>query len=338
MFGRTITAEVRGPYSYSTGTGFVGDKSASITITFTATHCQPRAGMGWSHRHPCRLGLRQLGRRNLWIAVPHGFSTSMDRVATRTVPLSADAVIFPASITIVKQTDPASDPRTSDSQPGAALTPSFFLDTTLRSTPTPTSSLAYTGLQHCHNLHLHRGPLNHWALSFRVHPCDVAVPMEEATSGTPQPHSTINLRRVKTSRARSSTLTRRTPSRSPRPYKRNHRVPRRPVAARWPPIGETCPRPATLTGATSDAGGTITLRLLHRRRCTQNAVSATPASNTVASGRRRTRRPRRSTRPGPSTGRPPTRVTPTTTTTPRSRARATRSWWSHRTRSRSPRR
>jgi uncharacterized repeat protein (TIGR01451 family) len=104
MWGGTITG-VSG-YSYADGTGFSGDKSARITLTFTATNDHPTLAWGGhiSHRN-------DWGTENSAVAIPgspyhtrlidlDGSGGNQDR------SLSAEAVIFPASITVVKQAAP----------------------------------------------------------------------------------------------------------------------------------------------------------------------------------------------------------------------------------------
>ena len=126
LFGGTITAV--SAYSYSTGTGFVGDKSANITITFTATQANPV--LAWGGHIATRANW---GPANSAVAIsgsPYhtrlldldGSGGNQDR------SLSAEAVIFPASITIVKDAVPndAQDFRF-DTTGGLTPTP-FFLD------------------------------------------------------------------------------------------------------------------------------------------------------------------------------------------------------------------
>ena len=95
-----------GSYCYSAGTGFTGDKSASITISFTASVANPVLAWGG-----------HISSRADWGASNSAVAVSGSPYHTRLIDLdggggnqdrslSADAVIFPGSITIVKQTTP----------------------------------------------------------------------------------------------------------------------------------------------------------------------------------------------------------------------------------------
>ena len=104
LYGGNITGV--SAYSYDDGVGFVGDKSARITVTFTASVSNPVLAWGGHIAHR-----QNWGADNSAIAIPgspyhmrlidlDGSGGNQDR------SLSADAVIFPASITIIKQATP----------------------------------------------------------------------------------------------------------------------------------------------------------------------------------------------------------------------------------------
>ena len=104
LYGGTITG-VSG-YSYSNGAGFAGDKSARITITFTTTVSNPVLAWGG-----------HIADRADWGDDNSAVSISGSPYHTRSVDidgsggnqdrsLSADAVIFPASITVIKEATP----------------------------------------------------------------------------------------------------------------------------------------------------------------------------------------------------------------------------------------
>lgn len=101
LFGGTITAA--SVYTYADGAGFTGDKSARITLTFTASVANPVLAWGG-----------HIANRTNWGANNSAISISGSPYHMRLVnldgsggnqdrSLSADAVIFPASITIIKQ-------------------------------------------------------------------------------------------------------------------------------------------------------------------------------------------------------------------------------------------
>jgi len=104
LYGGTITSV--SAYSYADGTGFIGDKSARITITFTAS--VPNPVLAWGGHIADR---KDWGTDNSAISIPgspyhmrlidlDGSGGNQDR------SLSADAVIFPASITVIKDATP----------------------------------------------------------------------------------------------------------------------------------------------------------------------------------------------------------------------------------------
>lgn len=104
MWGGTITAV--SAYSYPDGAGFAGDKSAQITITFTPTAVNPV--LAWSAHISTR---KDWGNNNAAVAISgspfhtrlidlDGSGGNQDR------SMSADAVVFPGSLTIIKQATP----------------------------------------------------------------------------------------------------------------------------------------------------------------------------------------------------------------------------------------
>ncbi len=106
LFGGTIHRV--SAYSYPNGSGFAGDKSARITITFTAAQANPVLAWGG-----------HIATRDDWGSGNSAVSISGSPYHMRLVdldgsggnqdnPLSADAVIFPAQITIIKDAVPDS--------------------------------------------------------------------------------------------------------------------------------------------------------------------------------------------------------------------------------------
>ncbi|NJD28565.1 MAG: hypothetical protein FIA92_09740, partial [Chloroflexi bacterium] len=104
IWGGTITGV--SAYSYSNGAGFTGDKSASIAITFTASVSNPV--LAWGGHIASRA---DWGNNNSAVAITgspyhtrlislNGSGGNQDR------SLKEDAVIFPGSITIIKQATP----------------------------------------------------------------------------------------------------------------------------------------------------------------------------------------------------------------------------------------
>src|SRR5204862_7352323 len=121
LYGGTITSV--SPYSYANGAGFVGDKSARITITFTASVANPV--LAWGGHIATRA---DWGTGNSAVAIsgsPYhtrlidldGSGGNQDR------SLSAAAVIFPAILNVVK------DVRTATGGPDTDITPFGFTAT-----------------------------------------------------------------------------------------------------------------------------------------------------------------------------------------------------------------
>src|SRR5204862_5438386 len=104
LYGGTITQV--SPYTYADGPGFAGDKSARITITFTASRDNPVLAWGG-----------HIGARVDWGLTESAVSISGSPYHTRLIELdgaggnqdrslSAAAVIFPGRITIIKDAVP----------------------------------------------------------------------------------------------------------------------------------------------------------------------------------------------------------------------------------------
>ncbi len=104
LYGGTISSV--SAYSYPDGSGFTGDKSARITITFTASVANPVLAWGG---HIATRG--DWGATNSAISIPgspyHMRLIDLDGSGgNQDHSLSAEAVVFPGSITIIKQATP----------------------------------------------------------------------------------------------------------------------------------------------------------------------------------------------------------------------------------------
>jgi hypothetical protein len=105
IYGGTITSV--SAYSYSHGAGFVGDKSASITISFTPSVANPV--IAWGGHIATRANW---GFNNSAIAIT-GSPYHMRLIelngsgGNQDLSLSASAVFFPASLTIIKDLNPS---------------------------------------------------------------------------------------------------------------------------------------------------------------------------------------------------------------------------------------
>jgi uncharacterized repeat protein (TIGR01451 family) len=142
FFGATITSV--SAYTYPDGAGFAGDKTAQITISFTADVANPVLAWGG---HIASRG--DWGANNSAVAIsgsPYhmrlidldGAGGNQDR------SLSEDAVIFPASITIIKDAVPNSPTNFSFTETGGLTPATFTLDDD--ADPTLSNTQAYTGI------------------------------------------------------------------------------------------------------------------------------------------------------------------------------------------------
>jgi hypothetical protein len=145
LWGGTITSVGATPfYSYPGGTGFTGDKSASITITFDVT--KPNPVLAWGGHIATRVNW---GSGNSAVAISgspfhmrllnlDGSGGNQDR------SLSNDAVTFPASIKIIKDAVPDSSDDFLFSASGGLSPTSFVLDDD--SDPTLSNQQLYSNL------------------------------------------------------------------------------------------------------------------------------------------------------------------------------------------------
>ncbi len=104
FYGGTITSV--SSYTYADGPGFVGDKSARITLTFTATQANPVLAWGGhiSSRHDWGSGNSAI---NISGSPYHTRLIDLDGSGgNQDRSLSAEAVIFPGSITVIKDATP----------------------------------------------------------------------------------------------------------------------------------------------------------------------------------------------------------------------------------------
>ena len=104
LYDGTITAV--SAYSYPDGTGFSGDKTARITINFTASQANPV--LAWGGHISARA---DWGADNSAVAIPgspyHMRLIDLDgKGGNQDRSLSAAAVIFPGSITVIKDATP----------------------------------------------------------------------------------------------------------------------------------------------------------------------------------------------------------------------------------------
>jgi hypothetical protein len=183
IYGATITAV--SAYSYANGTGFVGDKSARISVTFTASVANPV--LAWGGHIATRV---DWGLSNSAVAIPgspyhtrlidlDGSGGNQDR------SLSADAVIFPASITIIKDVVP-NGPQDFNFTATGGLTPAnFILDDD--ADPTHINTQAFNNILITSNsgnaYSVTETPVSGWDLGSPI-VCSVTSPNGGSQSGT----------------------------------------------------------------------------------------------------------------------------------------------------------
>jgi len=195
IWGGTITAV--SAYSYAGGTGFIGDKSARITITFTATQANPV--IAWGGHIATRA---DWGIGNSAVAISGSpYHTRLDNLdgsgGNQDRSLSAEAVIFPASITIIKDAVP-NDPQDFAFTTTGGLSPSTFSLDDDPGSATPTNTQLYSNIlvtvQNGNNYTVtETTPVAGWDLTNLV--CAITSPNGgSATGNVGTGVSTINLR------------------------------------------------------------------------------------------------------------------------------------------------
>ncbi|HYK19534.1 MAG TPA: hypothetical protein VEV42_02295, partial [Pyrinomonadaceae bacterium] len=184
MYGGTISGV--SAYSYPLGSGFTGDKSARIAITFTPSVVNPV--IAWGGHIATRL---DWGNNNSAVAISgspfHTRLISLDGSGgNQDRSLSADAVIFPSSITIIKDTVP-DGPKDFGFTATGGLTPSTFtLDDD--ADPTNSNTQQYTNIlvtaQNGNAYSITETAVTGWNLSFNSPPCTVTSPNGGSQSAT----------------------------------------------------------------------------------------------------------------------------------------------------------
>ena len=262
FYGGTITSVS----AYSGGAGFpAGDQSRQISITFTATQANPVLAWGG------HIATRQdWGNGNSAVAIPgspyHMRLLALDGAGgNQDRSLSADAVIFPGSITIIKHSnnpDTTSFPYTTAVPTGGDLTtPTFNLVDNDAATD-PSQALTNVGqtvgrIVVFGTYTVTETVPTHWTLN--------GVVCVDPTNNSSQSGSAASIN-IAEGEAITCTFT------------NSHQVASPTIAttlsATTGSIGASVHDSATLTGATSDAGGTVTYTVYSDDQCTLNARDA----------------------------------------------------------------
>jgi hypothetical protein len=254
IFGGAITNI--SAYSYSTGTGFTGDKSASLQISFTASQGNPVLAWGG------HIATRQdWGPTASAVSIPgspyhmrlldlDGAGGNQDR------SLTAAAVIFPGSITIIKDAVPNSLQDFSFTDTGG-LTPALFIlddDSGVAGADNVHSNTqAFPNLQVASSATytFTETPVGNWTQSFQIPVCTVS----SGNGGTQSGNASTHVLTVNLSEGENVTCT----------FVNTHTFNSTGLTTTTSPssgsIGTTLADSATLTGATSGAGGTISFYL-----------------------------------------------------------------------------
>jgi hypothetical protein len=167
LFGGDITGV--SPYSYANGTGFAGDKSARITVSFTTTVANPV--LAWGGHIATRTDWGPLNSAVAISGSPYhmrlidldGSGGNQDR------SLSADAVTFPGSITIIKDAVPDNAQDFAFTTTGGLSPTGFSLDDDTNATLPKTQS--YSGITSFVNYTVAETAVAGWAVSFANPPC-----------------------------------------------------------------------------------------------------------------------------------------------------------------------
>ncbi len=257
LYGGTITAVS----AYSGGAGFpAGDNSRRITITFTASVANPV--LAWGGHISTRL---DWGPNNSAVAIPgspyhmrlidlDGAGGNQDR------SLAAAAVIFPGSITIIKDAIPNDPQDFSFSTTGGLSPASFSLDDD--SDPTLSNTQLYSGIINFTTYTFTEAAVAQWVLTFGTPPCTVSSP-NGGTQSTSGSTLTINLNEGENVTC-TFTNTR----------NKNSPTIATTLSASSITVGGSAHDSATLSGATSNAGGTVTYTAYSDSSCSQNARDA----------------------------------------------------------------
>jgi hypothetical protein len=167
LFGGNITG--LSSYSYSNGAGFVGDKSARITVSFTTSVANPV--LAWAGHIATRA---DWGSANSAVAIsgsPYhtrlidldGSGCNQDR------SLSSDAVTFPGSITIIKDAVPDNAQDFGYSTTGGLSPSTFTLDDDADTTYLNTQT--YSGITSFVTYTVAETKVSAWTVTFPDGPC-----------------------------------------------------------------------------------------------------------------------------------------------------------------------
>ena len=259
LYGGTITNV--STYSYPTGAGFTGDKSARIVITFTAGQVNPV--LAWGGHISTRKDWGPLNSAVLIPGSPYhtrlidldGSGGNQDR------SLSADAVIFPGKITIIKDAVP-NDPQSFAFATTGGLTPQNF--SLVDNGGSSVSTQVYSGILNFTTYTFTETAVPHWTLSFASPACTVASP----NSGSFSTNAGTGVLSISMNEGEEYTCT----------FTNTHNLSSPTISttlsATSITVGGSASDGATLSGATSDAGGTATYTVYTDSACSLGARAA----------------------------------------------------------------
>jgi hypothetical protein len=270
-------ANSAGSYCYSTGTGYTSDKSAAITVNFTASVANPVLAWGGhiAQRRPDTPTPSFAGgwgdgnaAVNISGSPYHMRLIDLDGAGgNQDRSLSSEAVTFPGFIHIVKNTTGG------DATFGYTASPSPLTNFNL-TTVSGTAEKDFDNITNFTTYTVNESTIPlHW--SFVSLACSVATGTDNGGSQTVNgTQATIVLKEGEdVTCTYTNQHTTNTPSVSTTLSDAG------PIS-----IGTSVHDSATITGATADAGGTITYKIYSDNTCSTLVADVTPSPNTVSAG------------------------------------------------------
>jgi hypothetical protein len=275
-------ANTGGSYCYSSGSGFTGDKSAAIQVNFIASVASPV--LAWGGHIATRANWGQGNSAGAVSGSPYhmrlidldGSGGNQDR------SLSADAVVLPGSITIIKDAVANSLQDFSFADTGGLTPTSFILDDDSGVTGadgTRSNTQAFNAITSFTTYTFTETAVSHWALSLTTPPCTVTSPNSGSSTG----NATTGVVTVNLKEGENYTCT------FTNTHQQNTPGITTTLSATTGNIGDTVHDGSTLSGATSDAAGTVKYRVYSTTTACNAGTYDTPGgtdagSVTVAAG------------------------------------------------------
>src|SRR6266516_2304068 len=249
LFSGTLTSA--SAYSYPDGAGFTGDKSAEISISFTTTALHPNPVLAWGGHISTRADWGLSGSAVTISGSPYHMAlVDLDGGGGEArTGLSAEAVVFPGSITIIKDAVPNDVQNFSFSTTGGLTPPTFLLDDD--ADPTLSNTQAYSGITTFTTYTVSEAAVAHWTVSFGSPVCTVT----SANGGTQTGNVGTRTISINLKEGENVSCT----------FTNTHGVNSPTIAtalsAKPISIGDSTHDTAHITNSTTDAGGTVDYRV-----------------------------------------------------------------------------